>query len=210
MIIVPAILELTTAKLREQILRVDRELPEMQYVHIDIMDGIFVPGMNDIDVSYVESMSTRLKFELHLMVSDPTPFMKAWSGTNIKRVIIHQELIGDMNEIIKEARKLNYEVGIAVKPPTEYLETSHRPDVVMFMTVNPGRQGAPFETSVLEKIKKFTSNPNHPTCACDGAVNPETAPLLKAAGVEIFNVGSFFSKAPNLHTAYEILKKTLA
>ena len=103
----------------------------------------------------------------------------------------------------------------------ELIEVFHtdKIDLVLFMTVFPGAQGAPFLPAVLEKIKAFIElrktykdslgEPYTPLCACDGHVNPETAPLLKAAGVEIFNVGSYFSKAPDLRKAYLELQQSL-
>lgn len=210
MLIVPGPLQLTTDALIEQIMRVDRELPEADYFHIDIMDGVFVNSKNEIDTAKIQSLKSRLKFELHLMVHNPEKEMERWSGVpNVFRVLAHQEASGSITERQTIALKNKWQFGIAVNPPTEYVEPEDRPDVVMFMTVIPGRQGAPFEQSVLEKIKKFTATTNHPICACDGHVNPETAPLLKAAGVEIFNVGSFFSKALDLPAAYETLKKSL-
>lgn len=218
MIISPGPLELTTDKLIEQILRADRELPEAEYFHVDIMDGVFVHSKNEIDISQLKSVKTRLNFELHLMVHNPEKEMERWSNVkNVFRVITHQEAMGSIAQRRAIAAKNKWQFGIAVNPPTEYVETDYRTfdfiedpiDMVMFMTVIPGRQGAPFEPTVLEKIKKFTANPAHPLCACDGHVDPQTAPLLKAAGVEIFNVGSFFTKAPNMKIAYEQLSLLL-
>jgi ribulose-phosphate 3-epimerase len=71
-------------------------------------------------------------------------------------------------------------------------------DVVQFMTVNPGQQGAPFVPEVLGKIKRFTALKKRPLCAVDGSVNKNTVTELKSAGVEIFNVGSAIMKAEDV------------
>jgi ribulose-phosphate 3-epimerase len=71
-------------------------------------------------------------------------------------------------------------------------------DVVQFMTVNPGQQGAPFVPEVLGKIKRFTALKKRPLCAVDGGVNKNTITELKSAGVEIFNVGSAIMKAEDV------------
>lgn len=224
-IIVPAILELTTEKLIEQIKRVEQELPEVSYVHIDIMDGVFVPHKTDIDVTAMENLLTRLKFELHLMVHDPIPFMGRWSGTpHMYRVIAHQESSGGMNHFITTAHNLDYDFGVAVNPETDFVDTDYRTfdleitpvEVVQFMTVHPGDQGAPFVQRVVEKIKIFQKQKpvnsvtgKSPLCSVDGHVTPETIGLLRDAGVDIFNVGSYLMHSEDMKASYNTLKSLI-
>ncbi len=218
MLIVPALLEETTEKLIAQIERVQKELPDVPHLHIDIMDGHFVETKNEIDPQTVAQIKTDVPLELHLMVKDPIAHMRAWRTVeNVFRVLFHHEAPGDPLHLVNFARKEGWDVGVVLNPETPLREAEKyisKIDILQCMTVHPGKQGAPFVPEVLEKIKAFSNMQticafsNQPVaCAADGAVSPATIIELKKAGVEIFNVGSFLTKAEDITTAYEQLKK---
>jgi ribulose-phosphate 3-epimerase len=177
------------------------------YIQIDVMDGKFVPKTSFPERNEINELGLPLKYELHLMVADPVSEMRSWQSVeNVFRVLFPIE-VADPLRSITFARKEGWEVGITLNPETPLAAAEDllgRVDVVQFMTVHPGAQGAPFEPSVLEKIKELASRPKHPVIAVDGSVNPATIGLLKEAGVEIFNVGSFFTKAADMAAADRI------
>lgn len=215
-IIVPTILTESFQEFTRQAEAADKLFP---YIQIDVMDGKFVPSVSFSERNEINALPLKLRCELHLMVSDPVAEMRRWQSVeSVFRVLFHYEATPDPLRSISFARKEGWEIGLVINPDTPLESVTpflKRVDVLQFMTVYPGRQGAPFEPKVLEKIKAFTADKpaNQPTgypfCAADGGINAETIRHLHDVGVEIFNVGSFFSRAADLARAYEDLKKAL-
>ncbi len=221
MVIVPALLESTTAELVAQINRVATSLPQIPHLHIDIMDGHFVASKNNIDADIIGQMQSTVPLELHLMVKDPITYMRNWRAVeDVFRVLFHHEAPGDPLHLINFARKQSWDVGVVLNPNTPLEESApylSKIDVLQFMTVHPGAQGAPFVPEVLEKIKAFSKTPaecefsgQKVLCAADGSVNATTITQLKKAGVEIFNVGSFLTKAKDVKEAYKNLQSLIS
>lgn len=183
------------------------------YIQIDVMDGKFVPSVSFAEREEINDLKLKLKYELHLMVEHPLDEMMKWVGVkNVFRAIFAIESKDNADECIAFAKAQGWEAGIVINPDTPLATVAPYLDkikVLQFMTVYPGAQGAPFESKVLEKIKEFTAMPKRPLCAVDGSVNLETTPLLLAAGVEILNVGSFFTKAVDMRAAYNQLKQII-
>jgi ribulose-phosphate 3-epimerase len=210
MVITPAILTNSFEDFAHQLKRAD---PSFDYVHIDVMDGQFVKNTSFQDIEKINSIKTKLKFELHLMAEHPIEEMIHWKSIkNIFRVLCHMESLDSPEECIEFAKGEHWEVGLVLNPDTAL----HRAesyfnliDVVQFMTVYPGRQGAPFIPETEQKIKSFTKLKQRPECAVDGSVNKETIGLLKSWGVEICNVGSALVKAQNIEEAYKELHKII-
>ena len=228
-IIVPAILELTTDALIEQIKRVERELPTVPYVHIDIMDGSFVKHKSEIDPEELELLSTRLKFEVHFMTIKPERVVWEWAEIpGVFRVIRHMEAMGSISEFFGEVSSCELESGIAFNPLTDYSDTDYRtfdfvnqgvPDLIQFMTVFPGDQGAPLVKSVIDKMKVYQEYQKNklvykdsrksPLISVDGAINKETIGLFKDLKVDIFNVGSDLLRAADMAAEYHELQNLI-
>ncbi|MDO8626170.1 MAG: hypothetical protein Q7K39_01780 [Candidatus Magasanikbacteria bacterium] len=187
----------------------------LPYIQIDVMDGQFVPGTSFAERIEINSLKLNLKYELHLMVAHPLAEMKTWAHVkNVFRVIFPIEAEDNPTDCVAFAKNQGWSVGIVINPETDLNKVKKYwsdIEVLLFMTVHPGAQGAPFVPAVLEKIKEFTkeNGATRPLCAVDGGVNLETAPQLVAAGAEILNVGSFFTKAADMEAAYNELVKTL-
>lgn len=182
------------------------------YAQIDIMDGIFVANESFAEIEKINDLETNLKFELHLMVEHPLNELKKWIQIkNIFRVIFHVESMDDPKEVIKLIREKGWQAGIALNPetPLTVAEPYYKlVDVILFMTVHPGKQGAQFLPEVGEKIKQFTNLKNRPLCAVDGGINLENISEVKSWGVEIFNIGSKLTMAENIKNSYqELLNK---
>lgn len=209
--IIPAILTNNLADLETQLYRVEGLFP---YVHIDVMDGKFVKNKSFREIARLTKIFTSMQFELHLMVNDPIAHMREWQPIEqVFRVLIHREAKSETINSISFAKKEGWEIGLVLNPDTALSEAKpflDKIDVLQFMTVHPGKQGAPFQESVLPKIKEFTSLPNHPRCAADGAINLSTIKQLHENGVEIFNVGSALMGATDIHQTLADLYKELS
>lgn len=182
------------------------------YIQIDVMDGKFVPNTSFPERKEINDLDLPLKYELHLMVADPVAEMRTWQPVEAVFRVLFPIETPDTLRSLSFARKEGWEVGITLNPETPLSAVEpflDKIDVVQFMTVHPGQQGAPFEEGVLAKIKALVALAGHPAIAVDGSVNPATIQSLRAAGVEIYNVGSFFTKAPDMRAAYTTLLTSL-
>lgn len=208
--IVPALLHENFEDFKNKLHQVESFV---EYAQIDEMDGVFVPSKSFTEIDQINKLKSKLPLEIHLMAKHPLQELEKWSEVkNIFRVIFHIESADDPQEVINYLRGKCWQAGIAINPDTaisaieKYLT---KVDLILFMTVYPGRQGAPFVPKVLEKIKQLAQKPNHPLIAVDGAVNAGNIAELQQAGVEIFNVGSALTMAPDPQKAYNELVKQL-
>lgn len=208
--IIPAILATNFEEFKTIFQRVEH-LGE--YVHIDVMDGVFVKNTSFQDIKNINNLATATKFELHLMVEHPIEEMKRWVDIkNVFRVLFHIEALDSPEECIEYAKSHSWEKGLVLNPQTPlYRAESYFPliDVLQFMTVEPGLQGQPFLPEVGEKIRSFTQLSPRPVCSVDGSVNKETIGVLKSWGVEIFNVGSALTTVENAKQVYQELKNLI-
>jgi ribulose-phosphate 3-epimerase len=196
--IVPAILATTFEDFKKDFKKVE---PFCDYVHIDVMDGVFVNNTSFQNIEKVKELNTKKKFELHLMVEHPIEEMKQWLDIkNVFRALFHIEALDGPEDCINFAKK-QWEVGVVLNPDTELTRAEsyfNLVDVVQFMTVYPGAQGALFVPETETKIRHFTNLKSRPLCAVDGSVNKETIGRLKSWGVEIFNVGTALVKSDDI------------
>jgi ribulose-phosphate 3-epimerase len=167
--VTPAILATTFEEFKEQL---EKIAPFFDTAHIDVMDGVFVKNISFQEIEKILEMQSKLKFELHLMVEHPAEEMMRWKNVpNVFRALFHIETLDSPEECIELAKEHKWECGLVLNPETK-LERAESYfnliDVVQFMTVNPGQQGAPFVPEVLGKIKRFTALKKRPLCAVDG------------------------------------------
>lgn len=179
------------------------------YAQIDVMDGVFVPNQSFAEIEKINELDTNLKLELHLMVANPLQELEKWQEIkNIFRIIFHVEAKDNPRAVINYARGKCWQVGIALNPETSLtlVEPYYKLiDIILFMTVHPGRQGATFLPETKEKIKKFTELKKRPLCAVDGGISKGNIAEVKSWGVEIFNIGSALVMAKNTKEAYNNL-----
>lgn len=208
-LITPAILTDNLATFTEQLQKVHNHFSSVQ---IDIMDGIFVDNKSFTEREPINNIETEAYFELHLMVKDPITELSQWIDVaNVTSVIFHIESDVDAEDCIRHIRKHNWKVGIALNPETpleKIMPYVPLVDEVLFMTVHPGQQGAPFVPEVLEKIKAFKAQGQDSstfTISVDGGINEQTIKSAVEAGAEKLYIGSAIIQTDDVEAEHEKL-----
>lgn len=180
------------------------------YAQIDVMDGIFVPNKSFSDIEKINGLKSDLKWELHLMVADPLAEMAKWKEVkNVFRVIFHIEATADPEKIIAAIHGNCWQAGIALNPETPlpaiepYLNLV---DLILFLTIHPGKQGTKFLPEVKEKIKELARLDKKPLIAVDGGIKSHNIAEIKSWGVDIFCVGSALVMAKDIKKTYKELE----
>ena len=195
-IIAPSILSADFTKLGEQV----RECEEAgaKYLHIDVMDGIFVPSIS-IGFPVIETLrpASKCVFDVHLMITDPLRYIDRFAKAGADIITFHQEAAFDCDAVIEAIRKAGCKVGMTVRPHTgisalePYLD---RLDMVLLMTVEPGFGGQKYIESSTEKIREMRRRINESgrdiDLEVDGGVKLENAKMIADAGANILVAGS--------------------
>lgn len=171
------------------------------YIHIDIMDGKFVPNKTFDFEALDNALNTNKKLDIHLMVQNTLEYINEYKKLNPEFITIHYEN-KPFDDAIKLIKKNNIKVGLAVKPNTEITEIYNvldKIDLVLIMSVEPGFGGQKFINSSLDKIKKFkkyiVDNNYNTLISVDGGINDETAKLAIDAGCDMLVCGSFITNS---------------
>lgn len=179
------------------------------YIHIDTMDGIFVPNtqMNIDEIIELEAISTK-PLDIHLMVNNPEKYIDKLQNKNIEYITIHIEIDKDINKLIDKIKSYGYKVGISIKPKTDiysiipYLD---KIDLVLIMSVEPGFGGQKFIPSTLEKAKQIKNINQSIIIEMDGGIKDTNINEIKKY-VDIAVVGSYITKKDNYNEAINNLK----
>ena len=183
--------------------------PYTQWIQLDFADNTIVPNETFMDFASFKPFSEKLSLEAHLMVATPEKYIKPAADAGFKRLIAHVEA-HDPRLFFEQAEYEEVEVGIAVDGPTEfeavepYLEEA---DFVLVMTVEAGFSGGKFLPECVEKIKTIHNYLPDLPIEVDGAINDQTARLVKEAGATRLVATSFiFGDPANIASAIEHLK----
>jgi ribulose-phosphate 3-epimerase len=178
------------------------------WLHFDVMDGRFVPAVTYDDrlVKTVRSYSDRF-FDCHLMTRDPVSAFAAYAEAGADSVTFHAEAVADIPAAIAQLRELGLRAGVSVKPdtPVETL-TAHLPDLdlVLVMSVEPGRGGQRFLPAALDKIAWLAAFRAERGLSfliqVDGGINAETAEAVRKAGADVIVVGSYLFRRSDRET----------
>jgi ribulose-phosphate 3-epimerase len=192
-LIAPSLLACDFSVLREEIRRVEEGGAKL--VHLDIMDGHFVPNLS-FGIPVVEAVrrSTRLPLDVHLMISEPGRYAKRFREAGADLLTIHIETVSDPRPLLSEIRQLGAGVGISLNPPTS-VETLagclDLCDLVLVMSVMAGFGGQKFEPVALEKLRRLREMARPDVLlSVDGGVNADTIGSCSAAGADLFVMGS--------------------
>ena len=189
-----------------------------KYVHIDIMDGCFVPNISfGMPIISAIRKCTDLVLDVHAMIVEPDRYIDDFLKCGADIITFHYEAIDDerIRLAIDKIKSSGKKVGISIKPRTEaevlypYID---KIDMVLVMTVEPGFGGQKFMVDTMDKVKKIreyaNSNGIDLDIQVDGGVNDSTIKIASDAGANIFVLGTGFFKSEKLLTAEEILSKT--
>ncbi|MEG9296610.1 ribulose-phosphate 3-epimerase [Mangrovibacillus sp. Mu-81] len=214
--IAPSILSANFADLGKEIK--DVENGGADYIHIDVMDGHFVPNitMGPIVVKAVRPL-TDLPLDVHLMIEKPDNYIEAFADAGADYITVHVEAAPHVHRTIQLIKSKGVKAGVVLNPatPAEWVKPILSDiDMVLLMTVNPGFGGQSFISSVVPKIRQIRNwaeetNPSL-EIEVDGGINPETAAICAEAGADVFVAGSAIYNQANRAAAIEDLRKSLS
>ena len=196
----PSILSADFSKLGSQIQ--DLEKAEADLIHIDVMDGHFVPNIT-IGPEVISKLRkhTSLPFDVHLMISPVHDFIKNFAEAGADIITIHPEATNDLVSSIKKIKSYNKKAGVSLNPETsvdKVLPILSAIDLVLIMSVNPGFGGQKFMKETLEKVKilrtEIDTKKLKTQIEIDGGINFENAKMAKEAGVDILVSGTTIFK----------------
>ncbi|EPZ39287.1 pentose-5-phosphate-3-epimerase [Anoxybacillus ayderensis] len=194
--IAPSILSANFAKLGEEI--VDVERGGADYIHVDVMDGHFVPNIT-IGPLIVEAIRpvTTLPLDVHLMIEQPDRYIPTFAKAGADYLTVHVEACPHLHRTIHLIKEHGVKAGVALNPHTPISMIEHLIedlDLVLFMTVNPGFGGQSFIPTVLPKIHAFSTLVRERGVSVeievDGGIHAETAKLCVQAGANVLVAGS--------------------
>lgn len=215
--IAPSILSADFARLGEEIREAERAGAD--WIHVDVMDGHFVPNMT-IGPLVVQAIRphTKLPLDVHLMIERPDAYISAFAKAGADLISVHAEACVHLHRTIHHIRELGVKAGVVLNPatPLEALDyVLEDVDLVLLMTVNPGFGGQAFIPGVLPKIRELRRRLDERGLGnvhieVDGGVTPETAPLVVEAGADVLVAGNAVFGQPDRQAAIQAIRRSVA
>lgn len=184
------------------------------YLHIDVMDGTFVPNISFGPMVFgALRPMTNLVFDCHLMVQDPERYVEATAQAGADIITVHYEATKHIHRVIQQIKSLGKKAGVVINPGTPVAALDSvlpEVDLVLIMTVNPGFGGQSFIESTLTKIAKLKAlreeHQYHYEIEVDGGVNAETGRKCLDAGADVLVAGSYIFNQTDRKAAIDSLR----
>lgn len=194
--IAPSILSADGSRLGEEIAAVEKAGAD--WIHIDVMDGRFVPNitMGPAIISALRK-TTKLPFDVHLMIKNPENYIESFAAAGADIITVHVEAANHLHRAIDIIKKSGKKAGVSLNPATPLTQIEEiLPDIdlLLIMTVNPGFGGQQFIKTTLPKIAKasqmLTALPHKPLLEVDGGVNLKNVGAIAQAGADVLVAGA--------------------
>lgn len=209
-LIAPSLLSADFSKLGTEIQAIDKAGADL--IHWDVMDGVFVPNLTfGPCVIAANRKQTKLPFDVHLMVERPDKLIDKTAEAGADIITVHMEAASRVADCVSHIHALGKKAGISLKPHTcvsDIIPFIPEIDLVLVMSVEPGKGGQNFQVQALEKIValKELIGRKKVQISVDGGINPETAEACRFAGADILVAGTSIFKHKNYAKAIESLK----
>lgn len=212
--IAPSILSANFAELGAEINEVERAGAD--YIHVDVMDGNFVPNIT-IGPLVVEAIkpTTNLPLDVHLMIENPDQYIEAFAKAGASIITVHQEASVHLHRTIHLIKRFGVKAGVAINPatPVAMMEpVLPYIDLALVMTVNPGFGGQSFIPETISKIKTLDEWRKRHDYAyeieVDGGINVETAKICVENGADVLVAGSAIFNKPDREKALKAIRKS--
>ncbi|MEN9700221.1 MAG: hypothetical protein RLZZ301_1419 [Bacteroidota bacterium] len=191
------------------------EASQADWLHIDVMDGVFVPNISfGFPVLGAIRKHSNKVLDVHLMIANPDAYLEAFQKEGADYLTVHYEACTHLHRTISRIKELGMKAGVALNPhtPIDVLsEIIHELDLVLIMSVNPGFGGQKFIQRAVSKVQRLkelrTKEGAHFLIEVDGGVNLETGAQLSAAGADALVAGSFVFSSPEPTATIAALKQ---
>ncbi len=202
--IAPSILSADFSRLGEEVQRLEREGAD--WVHVDVMDGVFVPNIT-IGPGVIQSLRphTKLPFDVHLMITKPERYIENFAKAGADIITLHVEACEDIMATIERIHALGKKAGLSLNPETPFetvLPFLPKIDLLLIMTVHPGFGGQSFIADCVPKISRAKAFFDvHGSCAeieVDGGIDCDTGRICVEAGATVLAAGSSLFKCGNM------------
>jgi len=209
----PSILSADFAKLLEDVKKVEKA--GCEYLHIDVMDGHFVPNIT-LGPGIVKSLrkDVNMVFDTHLMIENPDNYIKDFVDAGSDLIVVHVEACRHLHRTIQNIKSHNVKAGVALNPGTPIETIKHvlqDVDMVLVMTVNPGFGGQSFIESMIGKIKELKQiideKDLNVDIQVDGGIKPSNINQVVEAGANVIVAGSAIFNSENIEETVKLMRK---